>query len=277
MRHFFSNRVRAVLIASLLLAALLAVVSGLTGKNIPNMLVQSALRPLRGGANAVMGQAQQIYDYIFRYEQLEAENAALKEQLSQVQQDALEADALRRENERLKALARLLEKHDDYMVVDAYIIARSAPNEWSSTLTIDRGSNAGITVGMCAITENGEVVGLVEEVGPNYSVIKTVLDSSLQISGTVSENGYAGMVSGGYRSGYSDLLRMEYLPSAAVLRNNDMVVTAGSTVYPRNLILGYVVDAGFEENGIAKYAMLQPAVTIGELEQIFIITDYEAN
>lgn len=277
MRHFFSNRVRAVMIASLLIAALLAVVSGLTGKNIPNMLVQSALRPLRGGANAVMAKAQQVYDYIFRYESLEAENAALREQLSQVQQDALEADALRRENERLKALAQLLEKHKDYKVADAYIIARSAAHEWNSSLTIDRGSNAGITVGMCAITENGEVVGLVQEVGPDYAVIKTVLDSSLQISGTVSQNGYAGMVSGGYRSGYSDLLRMEYLPSAAVLRNNDMVVTAGSTVYPRNLILGYVVDAGFEENGIAKYAMLQPAVKISELEQIFIITDYEAN
>lgn len=277
MRHFFSNRVRAVMIASLLIAALLAVVSGLTGKNIPNMLVQSALRPLRGGANAVMGQAQQVYDYLFRYEQLEAENAALKEQLSQLQQDTLEADALRRENARLKALAKLLAEHDDYRVVDAYIIARSAAHEWNSSLTINRGSNAGITVGMCAITENGEVVGLVQEVGPDYAVIKTVLDSSLQISGTVSENGYAGMVSGGYRSGYRDLLRMEYLPTAAVLRNNDKVVTAGSTVYPRNLILGYVVDAGFEETGIAKYAMLQPAVDISELEQIFIITDYEAN
>ena len=277
MRHFFSNRVRAVMIASLLIAALLAVVSGLTGKNIPNMLVQSALRPLRGGANAVMGQVQQVYDYLFRYEQLESENAALKEQLSKLQQDALEADALRRENARLKALAKLLAEHDDYRVVDAYIIARSAAHEWNSSLTINRGSNAGITVGMCAITENGEVVGLVQEVGPDYAVIKTVLDSSLQISGTVSENGYAGMVSGGYRSGYRDLLRMEYLPTAAVLRNNDKVVTAGSTVYPRNLILGYVVDAGFEETGIAKYAMLQPAVDISELEQIFIITDYEAN
>lgn len=277
MRHFFSNRVRAVMIASLLIAALLAVVSGLTGKNIPNMLVQSALRPLRGGANAVMGQAQQVYDYLFRYEQLEAENTALREQLSKLQQDALEADALRRENARLKALAKLLADHDDYRVVDAYIIARSAAHEWNSNLTINRGSNAGITVGMCAITENGEVVGLVQEVGPDYAVIKTVLDSSLQISGTVSENGYAGMVSGGYRSGYRDLLRMEYLPTAAVLRNNDKVVTAGSTVYPRNLILGYVVDAGFEETGIAKYAMLQPAVDISQLEQIFIITDYEAN
>lgn len=277
MRHFFSTRVRAVMIASLLIAALLAVVSGLTGKNIPNMLVQSALRPLRGGANAVMNQAQQVYDYLFSYERLEAENAALKEQLAQVQRDALEVEALRRENARLKALAQLLADHEDYEVVDAYIIARSAANEWNSTLTINRGSNAGITVGMCAITENGEVVGLVQEVGPNYAVIKTVLDSSLQISGTVTENGYGGMVSGGYTRGHKDLLRMDYLPSAAILRNDDMVVTAGSTVYPRNLILGYVVDAGFEDTGIGKYAILQPAVTIAELEQIFIITSYEAD
>ena len=35
MRHFFSSRIRAVLIISLLVAALLAVASSLTEKNIP--------------------------------------------------------------------------------------------------------------------------------------------------------------------------------------------------------------------------------------------------
>ena len=276
MRHFFSTRVRMVMIISLLLAALLAVISGLTGKNIPNMVVQTALRPLRSGANTVMNQAEQLYDYIFGYEMLESENAKLKDQLAQMRQDALEADALRRENARLRALAGLLANHPDYKVVDAYIIARSSVNEWNSTLTIDRGSNAGIQVGMCAITENGEVVGMVSEVGPNYAVIKTVLDSSLEISAVISESGYAGMVSGGYSSGHTDLLRMKYLSSKAVLRNNDRVVTAGSTVYPRNLIVGYVVDAGFEQSSTAKYAILRPAVDIQELEQLFIITDYEA-
>lgn len=276
MRHFFSTRVRMVMIISLLLAALLAVISGLTGKNIPNMVVQTALRPLRSGANTVMNQAEQLYDYIFGYEMLESENAKLKDQLAQMRQDALEADALRRENERLRALAGLLANHPDYKVVDAYIIARSSVNEWNSTLTIDRGSNAGIQVGMCAITENGEVVGMVSEVGPNYAVIKTVLDSSLEISAVISESGYAGMVSGGYSSGHTDLLRMKYLSSKAVLRNNDRVVTAGSTVYPRNLIVGYVVDAGFEQSSTAKYAILRPAADIQELEQLFIITDYEA-
>ena len=45
-------------------------------------------------------------------------------------------------------------------------------------------------------------------------------------------------------------------------------------MYPRNLILGYVVDAGFEETGVAKFALLEPAAEISSLEQVFIITAY---
>jgi cell shape-determining protein MreC len=53
------------------------------------------------------------------------------------------------------------------------------------------------------------------------------------------------------------------------------VVTSGSTVYPRNLIIGYVVDADFDDTGVAKYALLKPAVNVGELEQVFVVTAYE--
>jgi cell shape-determining protein MreC len=54
------------------------------------------------------------------------------------------------------------------------------------------------------------------------------------------------------------------------------VVTTGSTVYPRNLILGYVVDAGFDDTGVAKFALVQPAADIRSLEQVFVVTDYNA-
>jgi rod shape-determining protein MreC len=67
---------------------------------------------------------------------------------------------------------------------------------------------------------------------------------------------------------------MNYLPSSSVIRNRDQVVTSGSTVYPRNLILGYVVDAGMGDNGVAKYAILEPAADIDNLEQIFLLTGY---
>ena len=112
------------------------------------------------------------------------------------------------------------------------------------------------------------------EAGINYAVIKTVLDSTLEISATIATSGYNGMVKGGYTSEEQGLLRMDYLPSSSIIRNNDQVVTSGSTVYPRNLILGYVVDAGFEETGVAKFALLEPAAEISSLEQVFIITAY---
>ena len=82
------------------------------------------------------------------------------------------------------------------------------------------------------------------------------------------------MVKGGYAEGHETLLQMNYLPSAAIIRNKDQVVTSGSTVYPRGLIMGTIVDAGFEETGIAKFALLDPAAEISSLEQIFIITQY---
>ena len=129
---------------------------------------------------------------------------------------------------------------------------------------------------MCAITANGEVVGLVSEAGSNYAVVKSVLDSSLEISATISSSGYNGMVQGGYSTGLEGLLRMDYLPSSATIRNRDQVVTAGSTIYPRNLIIGYVVDAGFDDTGVAKYALLEPATDIRSLEQVFVVTAYNA-
>ena len=125
-----------------------------------------------------------------------------------------------------------------------------------------------------AITANGEVVGLVTEAGSNYCVVKSVLDSSLEISATIASSGYNGMVKGGYASGLDGYLRMNYLPSSAVIRNNDQVVTTGSTVYPRDLVLGYVIDAGFDATGVAKYALLQPAAPVSSLEQVFILTNY---
>ena len=128
---------------------------------------------------------------------------------------------------------------------------------------------------MCAITANGEVVGLVSEAGSNYAVIRSIQDPSLEISATIAASGYNGMVQGEPGS-TAELLRMDYLPSAAVIRNNDQVVTSGSTLYPRNLILGYVVDADFDDTGIAKFALLKPAVDLGSLEQVFIVTAYNA-
>ena len=273
MRHLFSTRLRVILIIALVLSIGLTIVSGAVNQSIPSLLVQGLMAPLKAGAKALTQQAEQFYGYMFNYESLAAENEALKARIADMEDEARQADSYQRENQRLRLLLDLTSTHEDYELVDAYIIAWSS-TDWSSTVTINKGTNAGIQLDMCAITANGEVVGLVTEVGENFAVVKTVLDSSLEISATIASSGYRGMVTGGYKSGRKDLLKMDYLPSGSIIRNNDQVVTSGSTVYPRNLIMGRIVDAGFDETGVAKYAIIEPAADLGRLEQLFILTDY---
>lgn len=275
MKHFFTTKVKAVIIIAVLLTAALAVIGNLTGKTLPETLVQGILTPLRTGASSLTSQAERFYDYIFRYEALEAENISLKEQLAQMQDAAREADSVSRENDRLRALLELKKANEDFDLVDGYVISRSS-QDWNSSFTVNRGTDSGITEGMCVITANGEVVGLVSEVGSNYCIVKTVLDSSIRISATIFSSGTGGIVQGGYLMGNEHYLRMDNLPSTAVVVNGDQVVTAGSTIYPRNLILGYAVDAGMTETQAAMYAILRPAADISRLEQVFIITNFGA-
>lgn len=275
MRHFFTTRVRVVLIAAVLIAIAITVISSLTGLSLGQMWVQGILTPIRTGVSQLTDQAERLYSYMFEYESILAENERLKEELAQIEDRARQADSIARENERLRLALELATTQEEYDLVDSYIISRSS-SDWSSTVTINRGSNVGIEEGMCAITANGELVGLVSQVGTNYATIKSVLDSSLEISATIASSGYNGMVKGGYSTGLEGLLRMNYLPSDATIRNNDQVVTTGSTIYPRDLILGHVIDAGFDDTGVAKFALLKPAADVGSLEQIFIITNYNA-
>ena len=273
MKHL-STRVRIIIIAAVLLAAGLGVLSSAAGQTLPDMLVQAVMTPIKAAANGLKEQAEQYYSYMFRYEALAAENEALKAQIAEMEDNARQADSTTRENQRLRQLMGLETTFEQYDKVDANIISWSS-TDWTNTITVSKGASSGIEEDMCAITATGQVVGLVTDVGPNYSIIKTVLDSTLEISCIIASSGYNGMVKGGYYD-YNALnhLIMDYLPSSAIIRNKDQVVTSGSTVYPRGLIVGHIVDAGFDDTGVAKYAVLEPAANISSLEQIFIITNY---
>ena len=284
MRHLFTMKVRIILVVAVLLTVALAVLGSTDKKpaedgkqkedvNVPKTVVQTLMTPFRYAGNLLTSQAENIYTYIFEYESLKTENEALRKQVSQMEELAREADSVARENDRLRDILDMQRTHEEYVLVDAYIIAWSS-TDWTNTITINRGTASGIEVGMCAITSDKEVVGVVTEAGADYAVVKTVLDSSLEVSATIASSGYNGMVTGDYVGGRKDMLRMKYLPSSAVIRNNDQVVTSGSAVYPRNLVLGTVVDAGFDDTGVAKYAVLEPAAEIGKLEQVFILTSF---
>ena len=274
MKKHLSGKAKWLIVASALAAMLITVVWSVNKNRPGETLVQTALAPFRSAGSTLVRQVERYYDYVFRYESLQAENKELKKQIVAMEEDVRSADSLQRENERLHQLLGLTEEHEDWKRVSAYIISWDSSN-WKSAFTIGKGTNSGITEGMVAITEYGQGVGKVTAAGSNWATVTTVLDSALGISATVASTGYTGKVEGALATGSEGLLRMNYLPTDSVLRNNDQVLTTGSTVYPRGLIIGYIIDADLDETGVAKYAILRPAADLDDLEQVFIITEYE--
>ena len=274
MKKHLSGKTKWLIVAAVLLSVLVTVTSAMKPGGWASRTVQTILTPFRSASSALVRQVERYYDYVFRYESLQAENAALKAQISAMEENVRSADSLQRENERLHQLLDLSSKQEDYHFASAYVISWVDSN-WKSAFTIGKGTSSGIHEGLVAVTEYGQVVGLVTEAGTNWATVTTVLDSSLDISATVASTGYNGVVEGALATGSEGLLRMNYLPTDSVLRNNDQVLTTGSTVYPRGLIIGYITDANFDQTGVAKYALLKPAADLDDLEQVFIITDFD--
>lgn len=273
-KKFWSSKVKTILILAVILAVLVTVVAAVAADTpFVSNAVGTILSPIRSGVAAIDRQIERYYNYIFSYESLQAKNAELEQRILAMEEDVRNAETLQRENERLKLLLELAEENEDYSCVSAYIISWNASN-YRSAFTIGKGTNSGLEEGMCAITENGQVIGLVTEVGVNWATITTIQDSSLEISASVASSGYTGVVQGTYLADGTSVLRMNYLPTDAILKNNDQIVTTGSTLYPRGLLLGYLTNVGLDETGVAKYATLNASCDFASLEQVFIITNF---
>lgn len=273
MKKQMNGRVKLILILALVLAALTAILTAVFGTTFLDNAVQTVLTPIRSGISSITRQVERYYNYVFGYEALEAENKYLEERIMEIEEEIRNADALARENDRLRELVNLQKDNTDYKFCEAYIVSWDSSN-WKSTFSIAKGTNSGLEEGMVAVTEYGQVVGLITQIGPNWATITTVLDTSLEISASIASSGHTGVVQGSYTAGEENTLRMNYLPTNVVLRNNDQIVTTGSAVYPKDLIIGYIIDAGYDETGVAKYAKLAPAADFDQLEQVFIITHF---
>ena len=274
-KKLFSSKIKTLLIVAVTLAVVTTVITAVVGgTTFSKTVFGDVLSPLRSGVAAIDRAALRYYNYIFSYESLKEENAALKQQIADLEEDIRTAQELQRENQRYEQLLEIKEEHPDYIFEPAYLISWDA-STWRSTFTIGKGSNHGLEVGMAALSENRQMVGIITDLGDNWATITTILDSGLEISAAIDSSGYTGVVQGTYQSENTQVLRMNYLSTDAVLKNGDQVVTTGSTMYPKGLLLGKISNVSLDETGVAKYAALKASCDLDDLEQVFILVNYE--
>lgn len=277
MKDFFRNNGLIILVIAVLLAALTAVGSyALQGVPSPlGNVLGVVTAPVRNGISALAGWAEGVYNYSFRYDELQAENDRLKAEIAELEAAAREGEADSKENERLRELLELRPKNRSFDLESATVTARSSTN-WASTLTLSKGSDQGVAAGDCVVDSAWNLVGIIEAVGTNWSTMLTVVDANLEMGAFLSRTESIAILEGDFALMAEGKLKLTYLPENTELITGDLVLTSSmGGNYPSDLVVGSIESIHTDASGISRYAVIAPAADLDSLVQVFIIKDFD--
>lgn len=203
-----------------------------------------------------------------------AENKELKSQIDDLTSQINKTKLEQYELDNYRELLDLDNQYADFDKIAAHVIAMDGIN-WFSTFTIDKGSKQGIAKGMNVIAGSG-LVGIVTDVGPNYSKVRSIIDDSSNVSAMVLTTKDNFNVSGSLMNMNKD----KVLPFSELRDENDKVQQGDPVVtsyvsdqYQQGLLIGYIYSVEDNANNLTKSGYITPVVDFQHLQDVLVITE----
>lgn len=203
-----------------------------------------------------------------------AENKELKSQIDDLTTQINKTKLEQYELDNYRELLELDNQYADFDKIAAHVIAMDGTN-WFSTFTIDKGSKQGIAKGMNVIAGSG-LVGIITDVGPNYSKVRSIIDDSSNVSAMVLTTKDNFNVSGSLMNMNKD----KVLPFSELRDENDKVQQGDPVVtsyvsdqYQQGLLIGYIYSVEDNANNLTKSGYITPVVDFQHLQDVLVITE----
>ncbi len=274
MRRFFRSKKFIATAAIACVLAVLTVIFGiLTGWSNPVTAFSGyVIAPIQNGFTAAGQAVDNFFGTFAEYENLQKENAELREQIAAMQEEKLDWQQAITQNEFYKDYLGIKEEHPDFEFCSAKVIARD-PADPYGTLTVAAGSLAGVSPRDPVITSEG-VIGYIGTVGPTYSTVITILDPSLKISAFDNRTDDGGIAHGDVTTAGEGKLTMDHLSRYATVAKGDYIVTSGGGVFPSGLNIGTVTAVTQDATELTLTATLEPTADIKNCDSVMIVTAF---
>jgi rod shape-determining protein MreC len=209
---------------------------------------------------------------VFHYGDLQAENARLREQLAEARVAQLSAAD---DERRLRELIQ--QQHLDFVgdipTVAAQVFGTTASN-FEMTIEINRGSDAGVGVGMPVVAASGTgspggLLGRVVEVSATRATVLLLTDPTSHVAVRFPNND-EGIVTG---TGPGSPLRVELVDPKTLLHHGDVLSTSGGQagLYPAGIPVGTVRTASHQPGVLEQDVTLDPIVDSSSLEFVQVL------
>jgi rod shape-determining protein MreC len=240
--------------------------------------VRTGLEPLQAAATSVTRPIGDFLSGLAHLPSLQRENEDLQAQLADAQTELSRINFREHQAEVLRGLLELRAALDPEAVA-AVVIANSVSNfDW--TVTIDRGSDDGLALGMPVVTGAAEApraVGRIVSVTKGSADVELIIDPRSAVAAVLGDAGEGGIVEG---QGDDDL-RMDLITPGTKVGGNEQVWTQGyavpgeRSVFPPDVLLGEVSRVTPESNSVQTSVLVRPAVDFSTLEYVLVLKSEE--
>jgi rod shape-determining protein MreC len=247
--------------------------------NVQRGIVE-VISPIQSGASKVLSPVKDIAGWFSDTLQAKSQRDQLRRQVAKLTR---QADYYRQQ----AILAQQLQKQvgldasnsiSAYQPVGANVISRD-PTLWYQTITVDRGSDDGVTLND-PVTGDGALVGKVTTVDATVSVVTLMTDHTYAVTAQVQDgSGDTGVLVPAV--GTPGQMLLQDLPPHASVQGGEQVVTAGfkdpsnpalNSLYPPGLPIGQVSNANQSNLLNNQQVQVQPAADIRHLSAVQILT-----
>lgn len=135
----------------------------------------------------------------------------------------------------------------------------------NNQITIYKGEKNNIQENNVVINEQG-LVGIISKVNKNSSVVDLLLNKNLNLSVKINDN-Y------GILKYKNNELVVEGINNRGIIHESDQVLMSDISIYPENILIGYVKEITYDTYEIEKNIKITPAVDFTNLKYLSIITD----
>ncbi|ACK93833.1 MULTISPECIES: rod shape-determining protein MreC [Bacillus] len=204
------------------------------------------------------------------------ENQALKGKIEHQESLKGKVQMLSEEKENLTKLinkTKELKEQGKYNLIQATVVRREA-EDWYGKISLERGAQHGVKVGMAVITVNG-FIGKVDSVDQYTSVVKLITSDERTNRLAITLQNNSSIL--GFVTGYDkkkQALRIDNIPSDKVkeIKIGDSIITSElSQKIPPGLEVAEVLEQEQDQYGLTYTIYAKPKANLYDLEYVILI------
>ena len=256
----------------------LIVVLTLTISNLPTRTtarlkagIGSIFLPLFGLAGSTHQVAGRAEAAVTSRGELLRENEALKLENQQLKLRLGRTEELELENDKLRKLLGW-QQQTRLKVKLARVVARE-PANWWHTLQIDLGKRDGLRENMPVLTPEGYLAGRLSLVSLTRSQVVLLGDPNCRVPAMVENDARDQGIIGVSGPLDSTFVELGYLSANCTVKPGQSVVTSSySAIYPKDILIGKIVDSRQVEDGLSIAARVKLAANLNAIEELWVLT-----